>query len=301
MEDVIKKDGELTAVRWDVGNEDYHASKTEASSSTLKLARRSLELYEAMHVKGEVVSSGPSPEMKFGSAFHCALLEPEEFEGRYVFEPTEFGGEPINKRLKAHREFLADWGESNGGKVALAASDAERIEKMMEMINDNPAVKRLMATGEAEVAVKFSINQKEAMTGDFPLKAMFDWVCPEREIIMDVKTTRLAGGPEVFRREIDNREYHCQAALYCEAYRQLYGVVPEFYWLFVHTEAPFENYVFKMGEATREIGTEIQLATIRSLSAAKAMNHYRNPTVGTCETTIEVPDWTLRRHGKSVD
>tara|TARA_R110000824_G_scaffold120382_3_gene275635 strand:- start:21946 stop:22851 length:906 start_codon:yes stop_codon:yes gene_type:complete len=301
MENTIKHDGELKAERWEVDNEEYHASKEEASSSTLKLARRSLELYEAMYVKGEVTSSGPSPEMKFGSAFHCALLEPEEFEGRYTFEPEEIDGEPINKRLKAHREFLAGWGENNGGKVVLAANDAERIEKMMAMINENSAVKTLMATGEAELAVKFSINQKEAMTGDFPLKAMFDWVCSDREIIMDVKTTRLAGGPEVFRREIDNREYHCQAALYCEAYRQMYGVVPEFYWLFVHTEAPYENYVFKMGDATREIGTEIQLATIRSLSAAQAMNHYRNPTVGTAETTIEVPDWTLRRHGKSAE
>ena len=274
---------------WEVNNEEYHAERMHDSSSTLKVARKSLQLYEALYVTGTVERSGSSPEMLFGSAFHCALLEPDEFDSRYFYEPEETpDGEPINRRLKAHREFLEEVLQRNEGREMLQAGDKERIEGMLASVGAFKDASDRLKTGQPELGIKFEID-------GHPLKALMDWSCPDQNIILDVKTTRHSGGIDVFRREIDNREYHCQAALYAEAYRQVYGRVPEFYWLFVHTAAPYETYLFKMGKATRKIGLEITRDTIETLKIAKSIGRYKPFTHGVY-SDIELPTWTLRKH-----
>ena len=298
--EIWKWDGELRGEIWDVENEEYHADRTADSSSTLKVARKSIELYEADYLNGEIAPFIASPEMNFGSAFHCALLEGGEFENRYAYEPDNIDGEPINKRLKAHREFLEEWRNSNRGKDSLARADGERIAGMLRSVRSHASASDLFSTGMPEVAVKFRMGQESI--SNYPLKAMFDWVCPERGIIADVKTTRHFGDMGVFRREIATREYHCQAALYCEAYRQTFGSesFPDFHWVFVHTTAPYETYVFKMGNVTRDIGLEVTVDTIEDLIAAKALNHFKPPSHGSA-TTIELPMWTLRKHNRGDD
>lgn len=293
----VENDGELRGEVWDVDNQAYHADRGADSSSSLKVARRSLELYESVYITGDSKPTEPSAEMIFGSAFHCALLEPEEFAGRYVYEPEEIDGEPINRRLKKHREYLEGLQQDND-RTVLPAAAAVRIMGMMNMVDENPAARKLMESGLPEVAVRFTLGHDQV--AGFPLKAMFDFVSAEDGVIVDVKTTRLSGNSDVFSREIANREYHCQAALYCEAFRQLYGELPDFYWLFVHSDEPYETYIFKMGEATREIGMEIQLETIGKLQAARALEYFRNTTHQFPSEVIEVPDWTLRKFGKEA-
>ena len=289
--------GELTGELWEVGNNEYHDDRTADSSSTLKVARKSLELYRAKYVEQSISPVGSSPEMVFGSAFHCALLEPDHFAMRYAYEPDNIDGEPINRRLKAHREYLAEWADAAGGKDVLQHADRARIEGMLKSVEGHPLAMDLMESGQAEAGVKFTMGNDHTGAEGHQLKALFDWVCFDRGIIMDVKTTRHSGSADVFSKEIDNREYHCQAALYCEAYRQLKGFYPEFYWLFVHTEAPYESYVFKMGQATRDIGLEVQAETIELLKMANGLSHWHAPDHGAIKE-IEVPMWTLRKYNK---
>ena len=273
---------------WKVDNDTYHADRSCDSSSTLKVARKSLELYEALYINQTVQRSGSTPEMLFGSAFHCALLEPDQFDLRYAYEPEDIDGEPINRRLKAHREYLEKFSEEIGDRDTLPASDRERIEGMLASVRSFGDASEMLATGQPELGVKFDI-------GGYPLKALMDWSCREQNIILDVKTTRHSGSIDLFRREIDNREYHCQAAMYCEAYRQVYGSLPEFYWLFVHTAAPYETYLFKMGNATRKVGLEVTKDTIDTLRIAKSLGRYRAPSYGVA-ADIELPIWTLKKY-----
>ncbi len=282
--------GELNGELWEVGHDDYHSDRTRDSSSTLKTARQSLQLYESQYIKGDIRREG-SPEMLFGTAFHCALLEPKLFAQRYKYEPSTIEGEPINKRLKMHRQYLADFTAGLDGMVALSAGDQERIEGMLASVQSCRAAVDLLRSGRPELGVKFEID-------GYPLKALIDWSCEDRNVVLDLKTTRHTGPRETFQREIDSREYHCQASLYCEAFRRLYGDLPDFYWVFVHTAPPYETHVFRMGQSTRKIGLEITRETIETLKVAKALDHFKPAKYGVA-TEIELPDWTLRKYGRA--
>lgn len=67
----------------------------------------------------------------FGRALHCRLLEPSEFDVRFV--GTEL---TRNKRHAAYQEFLAE----HPGKTVLKQSDMDKIDQMATAVLSHPAV-----------------------------------------------------------------------------------------------------------------------------------------------------------------
>ena len=83
-------------------NEDYHADRSYVSASMLKTFRKSPRLYEANYVTETIVRDAPSAAMRLGSLIHCAALEPDELEQRYVVNQFD------SRRTKAYKEWEAE-------------------------------------------------------------------------------------------------------------------------------------------------------------------------------------------------
>ena len=68
-------------------NAEYHADTSRVSHSMLEVFRESPAKYHATYVAETMARTPRTDAMRFGSAFHCAVLEPERFALEYYAEP----------------------------------------------------------------------------------------------------------------------------------------------------------------------------------------------------------------------
>lgn len=169
-----------------------------------------------------------SPAMSFGRAFHCAVLEPDEFENRYTFSPK------INKRTKEGKIEYAEFEEKNKGKDILCTKDQELLEKMaMELGKYQPAIDLLTACEKREYEYYFTYL-------DHQMKAKIDAVSVNKNIIIDLKTVCDSKRENNFISELFKYNYAEQVFLYSHAFELEYGTRPTFIIISISKKEPFE-------------------------------------------------------------
>ena len=116
LEEIIAEGGAQMKVGIypNISNEEYHASEG-ISASGLKLISRSPAHYK-YSVREETLA------MRRGSATHCKVFEPDQFENRYAVAPE------CDKRTKAGKETWAELEAS--GKIILSADEYEQVTNM---------------------------------------------------------------------------------------------------------------------------------------------------------------------------
>lgn len=196
------------------------------SVSALKAFNRSPNHY-IQYLTGSKVAS---PAMAFGSALHCAVLEPEEFDKRYAIAPK------FDKRTKAGKAAHEAFVQAAGEREVVGHADYERLVLVKDAVHRcEPAMKILSQ------AMAFE-QVRTVPIGGVPFKGIADIVGPN--FVADLKTAQ-DGSPNGFQRSAANLHYHLQAA----AYRRLWGV-GEFYWVVVETQAPWNVVVYKQDDAS---------------------------------------------------
>ena len=146
----------------------------------------------------------PTPEMIFGSAYHSYVLQPKLFAEKYVAKP-----EVVDRRSKAGKEAWNEFLLENEGKTILAREDYEQMGEMLEALMGCEQARKLLSGGEAELSV---FSEKEQ---GLVLKARPDYVRPDLNALIDLKTTRDASF-EKFRWSVRNFRYDVQAAFYLD-------------------------------------------------------------------------------------
>jgi hypothetical protein len=249
----------------------YYEIKALSASGMRDLAVSPLRFWHR-HVNPARVEEPPTPEMRFGTALHCAVLEPEEFEKRYAraVNPDDYDGllttmDDLRQWLKdkghqpkgtrkadviaqvlahdAHAPILDVLTEQHArqhqGKEILSGADFERVIGAFDSLTSEPRMKELLRSGKAEVPMFV----KDPESG-VPLKMKCDWLTPK--CIVDVKTFSMRRDKPVDRAVTDciwYEGYHRQAYLY-SFIRALNEEKPlaaaEFVFAFVESEAPFE-------------------------------------------------------------
>lgn len=159
-----------------------------------------------------------SEAMAFGTAFHCAVLEPEKFAAGYVTKPD--GMSLATKEGKA-------WRDQHEGATIISAKDQTRIDFMLARM---PAeAKALLSGGKSEVTFRVGL-------AGFQAQCRADHISEDLTMMSDLKTISAI---EKVEKEIFNRGYHIQARWYQRVVQSETGKIPEFRLVFCESAAPY--------------------------------------------------------------
>ena len=247
---------------------EYHAHEALGSSDIKQLLQ---------NPHGFRQEKPTSKALELGSLVHKLILEPEEFESSYYVLDN------IDKRTKEGKEkYLKALAEAEAeNKEIIDIATFQQGKEIAEAFNQS-AVSKLISGGVAEYCAFSEID-------GVAVKCKPDYYREDKKIIIDLKTTSLAGGASAlnFQKAVANYRYYIQASLYM----RILGA-DEFYFIAIETQAPFMIGVYKLDISALELGeTQIKKAIKRykNLSKYKA-NIYLDDSYKVVKE-LRLPNW----------
>lgn len=137
-----------------------------------------------------------STAMRFGTAVHMAVLEPEKFAG--VYDVTD-----LRKNTKAYKLMI----EENPDQTFMNNSDWRGINNIKDEVRKHNLANELIYGAD---------RYEEEIKGDIkgvPFRGFIDAI--GTNYLVDLKTTQNSS-PKEFQRSAYNFQYYLQAAIYCE-------------------------------------------------------------------------------------
>ncbi|HAO9086110.1 TPA: exodeoxyribonuclease VIII [Escherichia coli] len=261
-------------IYYGISNENYHAGPGVSKSQLDDIADTpALYLWR----KNAPVDTTKTKTLDLGTAFHCRVLEPEEFSNRFIVAPE------FNRRTNAGKEeekaFLMEC--ANTGKTVITVEEGRKIELMYQSVMALPLGQWLVeSAGHAES----SIYWEDPETGIL-CRCRPDKIIPEFHWIMDVKTT---ADIQRFKTAYYDYRYHVQDAFYSDGYEAQFGVQPTFVFLVASTTIECGRYpveIFMMGEEAKLAGQLEYHRNLRTL--ADCLNTDEWPAI----KTLSLPRW----------
>lgn len=256
-------------IYYDMPAAEYHAAPGLSHSGMKHLAVSPLRYW---HLKLNPIppEESPSAYLDFGSALHCAVLEPEQFDRRYAqkIDANDFPGclvtaDDLKKwlgekgltksGLKADlidRVTAADstvkildveqltYAHLHRNKIILDKVDFERLAWCVEILRTNEAIQKILETGKSEV----SIFANDPDTGVL-LKCRIDWLAPHLDFDLKSFSQKLNKTiDDSIHDAIYYEKYHCQAYRYSFIRRLAFGEsqFTPFIFGFIESDAPHE-------------------------------------------------------------
>ncbi|EDN3470106.1 exonuclease VIII [Salmonella enterica] len=261
-------------IYYDIPNEAYHAGPGVSKSQLDDIADTpAIYLWR----KNAPVDTEKTKSLDTGTAFHCRVLEPEEFSKRFIIAPE------FNRRTSAGKEeektFLEECART--GRTVLTAEEGRKIELMYQSVMALPLGQWLVeSAGYAESSVYWEDPETGILCRCRP-----DKIIPEFHWIMDVKTT---ADIQRFRTAYYDYRYHVQDAFYSDGYRVQFGEIPTFVFLVASTTAECGRYpveIFMMGEDAKLAGQREYRRNLQTL--AECLNNDEWPAI----KTLSLPRW----------
>ncbi|EDG4240127.1 exodeoxyribonuclease VIII [Salmonella enterica] len=261
-------------IYYDIPNEAYHAGPGVSKSQLDDIADTpAIYLWR----KNAPVDTEKTKSLDTGTAFHCRVLEPEEFSKRFIIAPE------FNRRTSAGKEeektFLEECART--GRTVLTAEEGRKIELMYQSVMALPLGQWLVeSAGYAESSVYWEDPETGILYRCRP-----DKIIPEFHWIMDVKTT---ADIQRFRTAYYDYRYHVQDAFYSDGYRAQFGEIPTFVFLVASTTAECGRYpveIFMMGEDAKLAGQREYRRNLQTL--AECLNNDEWPAI----KTLSLPRW----------
>lgn len=204
----------------DMPAEDYHAIEAMSASGAKKMLRTP-QHYKMMRTE----QSTPTDAMQFGTAVHCAVLEPDSFEARVV------RSEKFDRRYKEQKAAAEAFAAEHAGKLILDPYAFDAVRRCADNVRAHPAAVRLLAGAKFEVSILWRDGKY-----DVPCKLRADAL--NHGGIIDLKTTTDAS-PETFARQCASLLYHVQGAAYYSGCEHMLDASPEFFaFIVVENEPP---------------------------------------------------------------
>ncbi|ECS7760175.1 exonuclease VIII [Salmonella enterica subsp. enterica serovar Poona] len=261
-------------IYYDIPNEAYHAGPGVSKSQLDDIADTpAIYLWR----KNAPVDTEKTKSLDTGTAFHCRVLEPEEFSKRFIIAPE------FNRRTSAGKEEVKTFLEecARTGRTVLTAEEGRKIELMYQSVMALPLGQWLVeSAGYAESSVYWEDPETGILCRCRP-----DKIIPEFHWIMDVKTT---ADIQRFRTAYYDYRYHVQDAFYSDGYRAQFGEIPTFVFLVASTTAECGRYpveIFMMGEDAKLAGQREYRRNLQTL--AECLNNDEWPAI----KTLSLPRW----------
>lgn len=240
MENDFIKSGDLKKT-----DGDYFASDAISVSKMKKIKVSPAHYKEAE----EIVETDA---MRFGSAYHSFVLEPEKFESEYyIWDDTSVCQVLIGEGYKSPRatkDYKA-WQESEmriiGDKHIVKKEEFERIKAMKDRLFSHPYANMLLSKGDPEVGIGGTIK---TIAGEIEVKLKPDYIKVAKHIIVDLKTAADAS-MDGFTKAAADRDYHIQAAFYSDMVELMAGDNRKQTFIFIAQEK-VRPYAFNLFEAS---------------------------------------------------
>lgn len=246
-----------------------------ASKSGLDLVRRAPALYKAWCDGLELEETAA---LRFGTALHTAILEPDRFARVYVAEP-DFG-DCRKKENKARRDA---WRAENAHATALDADDAARIAGMRESLMRHALVRKLVENARREVTAKWT----DRPTGIISKSRWDLWLDPIGTIA-DLKSTEDAS-PDAFKRSVAKWGYHRQHSMYEDGGRACGADVRNFAFIAAEKAPPYLVAVYNLDEQAVNKGREEIERLFRTLAECVESGIWPGYPAGI--TSLSLPRW----------
>lgn len=185
----------------DTENDDYRSRRHELIQ---KMKRREMHLSHSSFnqfckspqhfIRYKLMTSKPTPSMKFGSMVHCAILEPEEFESRYYVLPPTYDrpeqeknmNSKINKAWKSEMMALAN------GREVVERKDYDSALSIGETVRRNEAAGELLSNiHDFEVPVNWEYKRWN-WKGQIDMDGERNGVLADLKVLADVSPRKVS-------------------------------------------------------------------------------------------------------------
>ena len=214
-------------------------------------------------------------QMLLGSAAHCAVLEPLEFDSRYAAAPE------VDRRTKVGKEAWAEFSARNSGKEILTAEQHETAWAIKDALAAMPEYRDLVFGG-GEYATEVSRFWTDEVTG-IKLKGRADMLRSDG-VCIDLKTT-VDASPHGYPRAIAKYGSHIQAAIYCDAFG-----CDRFVFVAIENKPPFAAGIYTLDEASLELGRQQYRAALDGIAKCERVGAW---PAGYGEREIGLPAWAF--------
>lgn len=254
--------------------EVYHKVEALSASGGVKL-RQSPMHYKLARTKKMVPTAG----MRFGSAVHFGVLQPELFGTEVLIAPG------CDKRSNAGKAEWAAFELRCGDKCWLDPDDHKRALACIAEIRKHPGAMRLLRGAVTELSI-FWID------GEYgnPCKCRFDVI--NLGGAADLKTT-LDASPLGFPKTIANFDYNAAAAHYMSGAEHALDETPKF-WAFIaaESEEPHAVATYYLGAPSIRAGQHLMSIAHERYKLIRETGTF--PGYADTIEEINVPHWALR-------
>lgn len=244
-----------------LSNAAYHAGPGVSKSQLDVLAK------SPFHYWDQYVSLNPPPRaetaaMRFGTAVHAAILEPEIFAG-WVVMPDLDGR---TKEGKAAKLAAIEEASARGTQV-ISADDHEKVTAIAESFMSHRHLSPLMREdGHAELSVYWEDPDTGILCRCRP-----DWLAPG--FILDLKTTEDAS-PRGFQRSAYTYRYWVQAAYYLDGLAANGVEVGDFVFAAIEKSSPYACAGYTASSQFLDAGREEYKRLLRILKDCSDRGSY---------------------------
>ncbi len=263
----------------DIPIDVYHASPG-ISKTGLDRINRSPAYFYAMALDPKRPPEKARGGQLEGTLAHCAVLEPDEFDRRYVVGPD------VTRSTKVWKEFEASL---PNGVVGIKPDQREVAMRQRESVLALPDVREALAVGHAETSAAWIDPDTGVLCRCRP-----DFTHPVGEsgvILIDLKTYSDAS-PDEFARQAARKRYEVQDAFYSDGYAHASGKdVLAFIFVAVETEYPFTASAVMFDDISKQSGRAKYQSNLQTYAQCQQSGEWPGP--GTGIKLITLPTWAL--------
>lgn len=224
----------------DIEQDDYRAIDALANSDAVMIERNPADYIWSRNAP---VNYSKVQTKDFGTALHCALLEPDEYEN-LVFVSSVKG-----RNTKSFEQEVID----NPNNIVLTADEAEQIKVMVGSVNAHPTAAHLLSQqGQAECSVIAKDSVRDVFLKCRPDKNLIESI----DVCLDVKTTGCIDDWRSDKEWINplfKFDYGHQAAFYMHTLSLHYGFeVNRFVFIAVSSSVALGRYPVGVFEITKD-------------------------------------------------
>lgn len=255
--------------------EEYRAIDA-VNISLLKVMRRSpLHYRHAATTKAD-----PTDPMRLGTAAHCAVLEPDEFEGRFAVwgRKSEKTGNLCPRSGKYWDAFV----DESGGLEIISEDHRDAAVGIADIVRANSTAMRYLQTGAPEVTMIWDVMGVRC-------KGRADWITGD--FLVGLKTTQDIR-PFVFGARCARLGYHLQWAFYHDGAEILTGSRKKLREIVIESAAPHDIAVYRITDDVIEQGRDDYRALLEQLIECRHGNDWPG-TAPDGEIDVTLPSWAF--------